>query len=557
MISNLVITHWNCNSIKRHKLEILNLTAKNQHFICINETKLSTSDSITFSNYEIIRKDRNRSGGGVAILARNDMQFESVSELDKFSLELVAIKVKLKTEFFYLISLYIPPRKNSQDKYLDAEFFNTLNKLQPFILCGDLNSKSKLWNCKDYNSNGRTLEELIINSNFSIINNRSPTHKDPAHGSESVIDLFITSANLISKLLKCYVKSSDTLSGHFPVVASFNMPTSRSSGRIVLYKKVIDWDAYKNHFLLELQKHYNWDFTPKNEPDTVDTDYNLTVQTITEATNAATTLTTRVHQHKTVPAYLLDLIKARKKSIRSIKYSKPEDPLLPSKRAHYNKLSNIIKQEMKAIQESQWTSFCQSIKETQKYSADYWKKIKQISTQSSTPSKPKPIPNLFYRASVISTDAMKAQIFGEILCETFRDSNEPNFDQLHKVNTEQYLEEHHNELFNSSTENNNLSIDDQFGSNDLDECLETVIKKSAPGPDGISNLQILNLPSTGKSLILKMANSSWKEGRVIEAWKLAKVLMIEKKATDQKIMRKNCSFIEQSLDSLDKLPICK
>jgi len=54
-----------------------------------------------------------------------------------------------------------------------------------------------------------------------------------------------------------------------------------------------------------------------------------------------------------------------------------------------------------------------------------------------------------------------------------------------------------------------------------------------------------------------MANRSWKEGRVIEAWKLAKVLMIEKKATDQKNMRKNCSFIEQSLDSLDKLPICK
>jgi len=251
------------------------------------------------------------------------MQFE----LDKFGLELVAIKVKLKTEFFYLISLYIPPRTNSQDKYLDSEFFITLNKLQPFILCGDLNSKSKLWNCKDYNSNGRTLEEIIINSNFSIINNRFPSHKNPAHGSESV----------------------------------------------------------------ELQKHYN--FMPKNEPDTIDTDNNLTVQIITEATNAATTLTTRVHQHKTVPAYLLDLIKERKKSIRSIKHSKPEDPLLPSERAHYNKLTNIIKQELKTIQESQWTSFCQSIKESQKYSADYWKKIKQISTQSSTPSKPKPIPS--------------------------------------------------------------------------------------------------------------------------------------------------------------------
>jgi hypothetical protein len=74
---------------------------------------------------------------------------------------------------------------------------------------------------------------------------------------------------------------------------------------------------------------------------------------------------------------------------------------------------------------------------------------------------------------------MKAQIFGEILGETFKDSNESNFDQLHKVNTEQYLEEHCYEHLNSSTENNNLSTDDQFGSNDLVECLETVTKKSA------------------------------------------------------------------------------
>jgi hypothetical protein len=63
--NSLVISHWKCNSIKSHKPEIYSLI--NKKHICINETKLSNSDNITFENYEILRKDRNRRDGGVAI----------------------------------------------------------------------------------------------------------------------------------------------------------------------------------------------------------------------------------------------------------------------------------------------------------------------------------------------------------------------------------------------------------------------------------------------------------------------------------------------------------
>jgi len=64
---------------------------------------------------------------------------------------------------------------------------------------------------------------------------------------------------------------------------------------------------------LKLQKHYNLDFTPNNLTDAIENYYILTEQAIKDAKNAATTMTTREHQRKTVPAYLLELIKARKK----------------------------------------------------------------------------------------------------------------------------------------------------------------------------------------------------------------------------------------------------
>ncbi len=157
-------------------------------------------------------------------------------------------------------------------------------------MCGDLSSHSKIWNCINFNSNGRALRDLINSSNFSIIN----THICSVNGSGSVIDLFIVSADLLSKFQRCYVKSSYSLSGHYPVDASFNMPTTKFSGRTIFYKKVIDRDVYKNHFALEFKNHFHEDLTAIHKPDTLTTDYKLTTQIIEAATNAATTMTTRV-----------------------------------------------------------------------------------------------------------------------------------------------------------------------------------------------------------------------------------------------------------------------
>lgn len=102
------------------------------------------SNIIRFDNYNITRKEGNSRGGGVANLIRNDLDFERVGTLDKFGMELITIKVKLKNIFINVILIYIPPRITNQNKFLDQAFFNALSTLEPFILCGDLNCHS--WN---------------------------------------------------------------------------------------------------------------------------------------------------------------------------------------------------------------------------------------------------------------------------------------------------------------------------------------------------------------------------------------------------------------------------
>ena len=68
------------------------------HIICINETKFhdSTDDSLIHINdYVIIRKDRNKHGGGVAIYIHQNIQFELKNELMCDELESVSVQVRM------------------------------------------------------------------------------------------------------------------------------------------------------------------------------------------------------------------------------------------------------------------------------------------------------------------------------------------------------------------------------------------------------------------------------------------------------------------------------
>ncbi len=148
MTKPIIIGQWNCASLnKQHKDQINALLTDFEYDIfCINETwlcKKTTDEDLKKyfeEKYNIIRKDRNCQGGGVATLIRKDIVYEKI-DLDNFNLELVAIKVTFGKSQFNLINIYIPSRKCKECMpYLSNEFFQKLNDLKiPYIMCGDLN----------------------------------------------------------------------------------------------------------------------------------------------------------------------------------------------------------------------------------------------------------------------------------------------------------------------------------------------------------------------------------------------------------------------------------
>ena len=125
--TGLRICHININSVPP-KMDELKLLLSNDPFdiVAISETHCDstvTDTDILLDNYCLIRKDRSRHGGGVALYVNNSVSFESVSHPVN-ELEVIFIKIKLKrTNPLYLGVIYRPP--NSSNDFFPDEHKKT------------------------------------------------------------------------------------------------------------------------------------------------------------------------------------------------------------------------------------------------------------------------------------------------------------------------------------------------------------------------------------------------------------------------------------------------
>ena len=526
--SLLNIGHWNCRSINNKKL-IFNKFMRDNDFdiFGLNETKLDNNNKREFelTNYNIELKNRNRRGGGVAILIKKNLKYSLINDLNVFNYEIIGIKVKLVNTYINVISLYLPPdnQKNKNDNQLTSELFNKLEQLKPFILIGDLNCHSTSWNCRKTSTKGRILNDYLENFNLNILNNSKYTHYADNSSNGSVIDLMIISSDLSDKFNKFTVHPNDMLSDHLPISCTFNLKTKHIRNPYTIYIKKTNWDTYK----IELDKELN-NYTVTNH---IETDYKNLVTSILKAEENSTSIRTRKLNCKTIPKYLLEIINARKSLKRSLSKN-PENLFL---KAEINIFTKTIREELKAYRESLWLSFCSSLNHTKKYSGDYWNKIKkidQLGGGNSNKKKKTNIPTLIVNNSIATTNYEKAQIFGSSLEKIFSDEISDNFDSEHQtlVNNELNVKINNNNLF--YTREIDLDLDSDFTLSELDDCIKTLRTKSAPGNDGIKNTNLVNLTLLGKIKCLNIFNNSWKHGKLIDEWKTAEITMLKKKDDD-------------------------
>ena len=111
--------------------------------ITLNETRLDCSvlnGEIEIPGYDIVRRDRNRSGGGVAMYIRSHIPYIVRKDLMTDSLELICVEIKkLKSKPLLITTWYRPPN-SSIELFSDFEnFLELLEDENKEIIITDLN----------------------------------------------------------------------------------------------------------------------------------------------------------------------------------------------------------------------------------------------------------------------------------------------------------------------------------------------------------------------------------------------------------------------------------
>ena len=136
--------HLNVVSLLKTFDEIKSILYNNNVHICaLNETRLDESINceVEIPHYSIIRKDRNRNGGGVAIYVHESINYQHLVHESLESLEAIVIYIKLKNANPLLfLNWYRPPNSKSNIIHLYEKALSFMEAFNcSIIMMGDIN----------------------------------------------------------------------------------------------------------------------------------------------------------------------------------------------------------------------------------------------------------------------------------------------------------------------------------------------------------------------------------------------------------------------------------
>ena len=232
------------------------------HIAAITETHLEEMETVQITGYQWVGRNRDKNGGGVGFLIRNDIKgivTESESPHSEY-IENMWIKVKCEKNTELLIGVIYGMQESRKKQDVERQFqelttqTNRIQKKHPVIILGDFNAKVTInkTNCTQKESrNGTILNEFIKQTNTSITNITTDhegtwTRINRRNSSErSVIDYIVISHHLRNKILESATDNNNTylVAGANPT--DHNVITTTINTKMVINKPNITqtWKA--------------------------------------------------------------------------------------------------------------------------------------------------------------------------------------------------------------------------------------------------------------------------------------------------------------------------
>ena len=241
--SDLNIAHVNCNSITAENrlsdLELF-LSMNSIDVVCLTETKLDCTVNQSLYSldgyHDPLVRHRDRFGGGVAVLAKDNIAIKRLPDLELSDIEWIWLLVKTETATIIICTVYLPPNLTSaqhndflqklNDSVANAQRLST----DCIIILGDLNAGSnflapQFTNHSPITSFENKLKDEIISFDMHQLITE-PTRR--SNSTANLRDLIIVSNPFIVR--RSGVMSPFSKIDHFPVFLTLNItPPSRTT----------------------------------------------------------------------------------------------------------------------------------------------------------------------------------------------------------------------------------------------------------------------------------------------------------------------------------------
>uniref|UniRef100_A0A8R1EKR1 diphthine methyl ester synthase n=1 Tax=Caenorhabditis japonica TaxID=281687 RepID=A0A8R1EKR1_CAEJA len=243
-LKRVKILTWNVNGWARRNSELGAIISKEKpDVVCLQETKIDTTHAgYTPIGFKTAMASRNKHGGGVCTMVRQDWDFTIIRSTMKKAAETLSIKIG----DLLITNVYFPPRSSdSPTAEVREEVLQILDmEDRKHILTGDWNAHSSAWHSHKTDERGSMIEdELDSRGNHVILNENTFTRA--ATGILSSPDITMATADIASRATwhTCGVVNTD----HLPIIIAMDseIPKREKPKRVIANYRKADWKGFK------------------------------------------------------------------------------------------------------------------------------------------------------------------------------------------------------------------------------------------------------------------------------------------------------------------------
>ena len=493
------VIQWNLQGMGSAKEDLVKLiNVYKPAAIAVQETHYGADFMSKIKGYAGICKQghfNQRFHGGVALYIHNSCHYREITITTNYQIVAAQINIAPR-KTITVASVYIPGRVEIREEEI-RKIIEELPK--PVIIAGDFNAHNKDWGNRCTDLRGRALAEVATTLGINIINEGQPTHE-----SGTAIDLTIVSPELTPDL-QWQAIQNPLSSDHFPIIITITTD-SFEEPEVWNFKKA-RWKDFKRDGAWQEFQGIDLD-----NPSLAIKEVYRRFEEMAER-HIPKNRCRRFYPKIWWTNECKEVWRAREKSYRKYKATGNI-----SDKIEWKKNRAIATKTFREAKQESWRDYVSTLN-VGTMSGEVWKTINKIRGRNTREK-------LILRSgSVYYTEREE---IAEKLAETFaKVSSEENYNPTflrYKIAAEQ------TSLNFKST--NTEPYNNPFTMQELKDAINTN-KDTAPGPDGIHNRMLKNIPENSLIQLLNIFNRLYDTGFIPKEWKQATIVPIAKPDKDR------------------------